>query len=817
LSAPIVINSNTTQFQVLTGSATQAGSISQTGGARPFEKIGAGTLVLSGTNTFTGPTMVTGGILSLLGGAAMSDISEVTIAAGATLSLGASETIGSLAGAGSISLGSNVLTTGTTNASTLFSGVIAGSGGKLVKTGSGLLTLSGNNTFTGGIDLMQGGIRLASNTAAGTGPITTFGSVIDYADGVSISSPIVINSNTTQFQVLTGSATQAGAISQTGGARPFEKIGAGTLVLSGANTFSGTTSISAGTLGISGGNALLDSARVSVASGATFRIQTSETIDQLTGNGNLLLNSGAVLTMGGTNASWIFGGTSSGAGGIIKSGTGEFSVAGPQAFTGNLAVNGGSLKVAPGGSFAGLSSLTVGNGAKLDLGSNATITTATLSMAEGATLEAALTPTAAPRITVSSGANLAGTFVANIDPAAFAAAGQARYEYNGIITGAVSGTFGSVVLNDPSGVFEAKPAYNSFDLVIEQSAAPANTLAAQASDTFSPSVSERTNSVRSPGCTVAGDTWCFRRYAQAPQTVATDAVSDIDPFAWAETGLRDAGSFSLWGRGIGAWSQMDGRGASPDSRQATYGLILGADQVINKDLLVGFASQYTRADTRFDSSLSSSSIEAVQAGVYMSYGDVDAHLDASVSVVGSQARTRRAVGAGADQVAHARFQSVALLASAEVGTVFETADLFRIEPLVGFSFAIQDPDDYRERNDGGPALIMSPDDTLSLRTSLGARISKVYDLGDRKFVPQFRLQWKHEALDVRPTFTAAVDTAPTTLFDIKGTSRARDFLDFGLSGTMPVTGRITGYVDLSGLVSEDTRAGAVSVGARATW
>jgi uncharacterized protein with beta-barrel porin domain len=441
-----------------------------------------------------------------------------------------------------------------------------------------------------------------------------------------------------------------------------------------------------------------------------------------------------------------------------------------------------------------------------------------MTIAEGATLQAFLTPTAFPKITVSGVANLAGTFVANIDPATFVAAGQSRYDFNGIITGAVSGTFSSVVLNDPSGIFEAKPAYNSFDLVIRPSALPGNTLGMQAADTFSPSVSERTNTLRSPGCTVAGDTWCFRRYAQAEPTVATDAVSDIDPFAWAETGLRDAGSFSLWGRGVGAWSRMDGRGAAPDSRQETYGLIMGADRVIDSSLLIGFASQYTRTDSDLSGTLSGSSIEAVQAGVYMSLGDIDAHLDASASVIGSQARTRRHIDVGGvDQIARARFQAIAFLLSAEVGTVFETEDLFRIEPLAGFSFALQDTDDYRESNDGGAALIMSPEDLMSFRTSLGARISKVYDLGDRKLVPQFRLQWKHEALDVRPSFQAAFDTAPTTLFDLKGTSRARDALDFGLSGTMPVTGRITGYVDMSGLISEDTRTGAISVGARATW
>lgn len=118
----------------------------------------------------------------------------------------------------------------------------------LVKEGSGTLSLTGNNTFTGGVTVAGGTLSLQHDNAAGTGDITTTGSTVDYADGVNISNPLNINSNTTKLQVLTGSAEQSGVISQTAGPRPLEKIGAGTLILSAANTYSGTTIITEGTL-----------------------------------------------------------------------------------------------------------------------------------------------------------------------------------------------------------------------------------------------------------------------------------------------------------------------------------------------------------------------------------------------------------------------------------------------------------------------------------------------------------------------------------------------------------------------------------------
>jgi autotransporter-associated beta strand protein len=100
--------------------------------------------------------------------------------------------------------------------------------GSIVKTGAGTLVLSGANTYSGGTTLAAGTLTLANNQALGTGALTTTGSVVDYANGVTIANPIVVNSNTTQFQMLDGTATQSGVISELNGPRPIEKISAGT-------------------------------------------------------------------------------------------------------------------------------------------------------------------------------------------------------------------------------------------------------------------------------------------------------------------------------------------------------------------------------------------------------------------------------------------------------------------------------------------------------------------------------------------------------------------------------------------------------------
>ena len=88
-------------------------------------------------------------------------------------------TIGVLRGSGLVSLGANILTIGSANASSSFSGIIqdggasGGSGGSLEKIGKSTLTLSGASTYTGGTTVDQGTIALANTTgsATGTGPV----------------------------------------------------------------------------------------------------------------------------------------------------------------------------------------------------------------------------------------------------------------------------------------------------------------------------------------------------------------------------------------------------------------------------------------------------------------------------------------------------------------------------------------------------------------------------------------------------------------------------------------------------------------------
>ena len=246
------------------------GAITGTGS---LTKSTAGTLVLSGTNSYGGATNINSGTLQAGAADTLFASSAHTVSAGAALDLNNfNQTIGSLAGAGNVTLGSATLTAGGDNTSTTFSGVISGGGG-LAKTGTGTVTLTGANSYSGGTTVSAG--TLQGNTA-------------------SLQGNIVNNAAVTFDQATTG--TYAGSMSGSGS---LTKQNAGTLILTGTNSYSGGTTVSAGTLQAGAANTLSASSAHTVSAGATLDLNNfNQTIGSLAGAGNVTLGS-ATLTAGG--------------------------------------------------------------------------------------------------------------------------------------------------------------------------------------------------------------------------------------------------------------------------------------------------------------------------------------------------------------------------------------------------------------------------------------------------------------------------------------------------------------------------------------
>src|SRR5687768_7798591 len=150
--------------------------IGNVGGGLGLTKTGAGSLGFTG---LMAPGAINVNEGTLFYASALSDLATanpVTVAAGATLRLGViNDGFGSLAGAGSVVLGSlpgyfgttqgTNLDIGADNSSTTFSGNISGASGRFFKQGTGTLTLTGTNTNTGRIGVQAGILEVSGGSA----------------------------------------------------------------------------------------------------------------------------------------------------------------------------------------------------------------------------------------------------------------------------------------------------------------------------------------------------------------------------------------------------------------------------------------------------------------------------------------------------------------------------------------------------------------------------------------------------------------------------------------------------------------------------
>ncbi|KWU87686.1 AIDA autotransporter-like protein ShdA [Salmonella enterica subsp. enterica serovar Kentucky] len=346
-------------------------------------KQGAGTLILNAENTYTGGTTISGGTLvatnvDALGSGDVTDDATLELNTGGTFdnAIGGSGNVVK-SGADTLTLsGSNSYTGGTTisggtlvasNVEALGTGDVTnnatlelntggdfinniGGTGRVEKSGDDTLTLSGSNTYTGGT-LINGGTLVASNVEAlGTGDVTD-------------NATLALNTGGTFDNAISGSGQVV-------------KSGDETLTLSGTNSYTGGTTISGGTLVATNVEALGSG---DVTDDATLELNTGGTFDNaISGSGQVVKSGDKMLTLSGANSysggTLISDGTLvasnvealgtgdvtnnatlalntggdftnniSGSGQVVKSGDDTLTLSGANSYTGGTTISGGTL------------------------------------------------------------------------------------------------------------------------------------------------------------------------------------------------------------------------------------------------------------------------------------------------------------------------------------------------------------------------------------------------------------------------------------------------------------------------------------------
>lgn len=782
---------------------TWSGAISGTG---TLTKTGSARLILSGNNTYSGATVVSAG----------------------TLQVGNAGTSGSLGDGTGAVVNNGSLAFNRTDTLTV-SNPMSGSG-SLTQAGSGTTVLTGANSYAGTTTISAGTLQIGGGGVTGNlgaGAVINDGSLaFNRTDVVTVSNPISGS----------GSLTQAGS---------------GTTVLTGINSYAGTTTISGGTLQVGAGGT-----SGNLGAGA------------VTNNGSLVFNrSDAVMLANST-----------GTGSLTQAGNGTLTLSGAHTYTGGtfvnagtLAVNGsilGATAVNSGGRLSGSGTtgdVIVNNGGTLASGNSAGALTVNgnLAFSSGSTLLAQANAAGAPspitaiqagsvninggQVRVSAGgggfarnsrytllnaaAARVGTFDSLSTDLAFLTP-TLIYEPNAVVLQlaatpavtyeVVAGTPNEKAVAGHLQTFAENPgaaaaliqqidnlntaeARRAFASLAGSQHASASQIASAVGRNFSSLLSARTGFAStglSPSSALARQQYASLNPAYMDTMVAQ--ATDAGPGAAAqrtrgldETALEARTAGSLWLQPISAGGNIGGNSNGPDVSYNTNGFAIGYDQPVNDRWLAGGVFGYQRSGwdaniATLPSPPATGNVKTTQAGLYASYkGDAwRVRMDATLGLHDFDTERTVNIGAG-PAVAASSHRGHELGASVQAEYPIAWGE-WQFRPLAGARYARLTESGFAETGASVGNLTVNRRTAQSLTASAGARF--VLPLYDGKGALELRAVASHLFGDEENNVSARV-TGQAGGFSASGSPLKRTALTLGTGVTGQWTRSLWGFAE----------------------
>lgn len=799
-------SSSSLTFDVTGDTITISDTITETGtNAAAVIKSGAGTLILTGENTFTGVTQINQGTLEVTTSAISMDVGtrRDTI-------LRFSET-----------------------PDQEYGGRISGAGA-VEKSGAGTLTLTGTNNYEGGTtindgklmgtpDSIQGNIAINSGAALEitdisdrtfVGSITGAGMFVKSGTGILTLDPTSDPNSWSQGQVTDGTLqgdaaaisgnvnifpTATLAINQTGtanlsgnlrGAGKFEKLGDGTLTLTGNN--SGLTNTSADAIMVREGSLI----------GNTSSLPT-----------NFQLQMGTSL-MFNQSVAGTYDNTISGNGNFIKTGSGTLTLSGVQTYTGSTTISAGRLNVdgletlnttvASGATLGGTGSINgdVLNSGRIAPGTSiGTLQVDSISFLPGSVLEIEIDPSGATDLLdVEGQADLA-------DAALDLRIGIGTYTNASFtIVEAQAGTevdIPSVALDFPllDIVLEQSESRNALVLTVDSTGEDIGDVATTPNQRAVGNALDEETPADGTDLKLVID--AFSTLQRPEFEAALDSLSGetLTQFATARFELADRFDFSLHSRlrnasdaldvsrrrrgrrrktsmglpGLSAastrpvtpqidfWSEpfavfggITGHQGESDVDYTVFGGALGVEthpfpSKTNelRNIRLGAAFAYGRSKLKFDDRTGSGTADSYMGALYGGWSNDRFRAALSGRLAYSDMDSKRRIVVGTlDRKAKADFNGLDLGTRVEVGGKWISNEVFVLESYGGLDYAHLQRSSIRERGATSINLRIDREKLETLRFNFGTRLVALFDLdADTWILPEIRAEWHHQFLD----------------------------------------------------------------------
>ena len=663
-------------------------------------------------------------------------------------------------------MGGATLTTGNDNTSTTFSGTISGAGG-LSKIGTGVLTLAGGNTFTGGTTLSAGGLIVSGSLASG---ITNNGGTLQVAG--SVTGNVVQNTGTTALTGnLFGGFTLNGGTASLGGSVTGNVVqNAGTTTMTG--TVLGGFTLNAGTASLNG-----SVAGPTVASGGTL-------------GGNAVFGglsaTGATLSPGNSIGTFTINGNFAQTGGTYVVEVNNSGQSDKINVSGTATINGGAVSVvAQSGNYARNTTYTIvtANGGLSGAYSSVTSNFAFLT----------------PSLTYDANNVYLNLFLSQ---SAFAAGAQSANQYAvGTVldqsNSSASGDFNTVL--NALAVLSSTQGRAALDAISGQQYADVGTTTIQGGYLFTNAVGQQMAVARSG--------------AGGGQRVAIAEACEIEA-------CDGSSPLAAWASGLGGFGGVNGNNNAGGLVYTFGGAAVGMDYRFDPRFLVGIAVGYAAGNQWVNNFMGRGWSNSVSVTGYGSFTQGGLYVDALAGYAYTNNQMQRQIVIAGLQPRTANGSTGANQALGQIETGYRFAIYApaqaTLTPFGRLQASTVNQSAFSEWGAQSLNLNVAQQTTNSLRTTVGAELNGAVDVG-RPVALGLRLGWLHEFADVGRPITEAFSGAPANAFTVYGATPQRDSAVIGFSAQAAVFDAAQLYMRYTGEVGTGADNHAVNVGLRLSF
>ena len=599
-----------------------------------------------------------------------------------------------------------------------YSGAISNFAG--VAMGAGTVSLSGASTYTGDTTVAGGTLILGSSQAIGTGRLMAAAATIVYAQGINLANAMVLQGDTTLDVEGSDAATDSGVISGSAG---LTKTGTGSLLLAGANTYTGNTLVQAGTLAIGDDTSptAAVAGNVQVANGASLR-----------GHGSIggdVINDGTVAPGGSIGTLTIAGNYTQNKDGVLSIEATPAGAASRLAVGGKASLDGSTVVLAQAGNWAPLTNYTI--------------------------------------LTANQG--ISGQFAGATSSLAF---------LTPVLTYSANSVNLSLQRNDIQFVSLARTANQ------RAAAAAADTLGF-ASPVYTALTQLQADAAPQAFNQLSGELYASTRTALFDDSrYVRDAVNNhLLGQSNAADGAQasDAGGITAWTAAWGHWGDHDADGDASRLQANGSGLLVGADVGVGGNARIGAVAGRGQTSIRVDDVGSSAHTTATHLGFYGAVNSGGFQLQGGVDYAWQQVNSTRQVAFGPFIGSNAgRFDANTAQAYIDGGYRFALSDRTSLEPYLNLAHVRIKSDAFAESGSSA-ALAVQGDTGQQTFATLGLRVNVALAPGGLRAYAG--LGWQHAWGDTQSTSTQRFVAGGVSSFTVDGVPVAQNAAaaTFGLS------------------------------------